>query len=151
VNITIAEAAPDEPRLAPLLRALREELDERYPEEIGFDHPQVPSSACFAMAMVDGRAVGCCALLPTAVDPTHGELKRMYVVPALRGRGVAKRLIAEVEALAGKIGYTRLRLETGVRQPEAIAVYVRAGFTPIPNYPPYDTWELSRCFAKTLA
>jgi GNAT superfamily N-acetyltransferase len=74
----------------------------------------------------------------------------MYVVPGLRGRGLAGRLMTEAERLAVRLGFTRIRLETGVRQPEAIALYERAGFTPIPNYPPYDQWDMSRCYAKAL-
>ncbi|MEV4111527.1 GNAT family N-acetyltransferase [Nonomuraea sp. NPDC049695] len=79
------------------------------------------------------------------------ELKRMYVTAAARGRGVARRLLAEAERIATAHGHPEIRLETGVRQPEAIALYTRAGYTIIPNYPPYEHEPLSRCYAKLLS
>jgi putative acetyltransferase len=148
VNVEIVEVDPADPRLATLVAALRAELDARYPEEIDFEHPTVKEVARFLLATVDGTPVGCCAVQP--LDDGDSELKRMYVPPELRGRGIAGRLMVEAESLAKRLGRTRIKLETGVRQPEAIAVYERAGFHPIPNYPPYDRWQLSRCYAKPL-
>ena len=145
----VFEVPADDPRLAPLVAALRAELDARYPEEITFSHPTVKQAARYLLGEVDGEVAGCCAVQPLA--GTQGELKRMYVAPAMRGRGIAGRLMAEAEALAVRSGLTWIRLETGVRQPEAIAVYERAGFTRVPNFPPYDAWGLSVCYAKTLA
>jgi GNAT superfamily N-acetyltransferase len=72
------------------------------------------------------------------------ELKRMFVTPAARGTGVAPRLVEAVVALAGD---ARVILETGVRQPEAIRLYEKCGFTRIPNYQPYDQDPLSVCYA----
>jgi GNAT superfamily N-acetyltransferase len=144
----IVEVPPEDARLAPLIGALRAELDARYPEEIQFEHPTVREAARFLLATVDGVAVGCCAMQP--LGDGGAELKRMYVVPGMRGRGLAGQLMTEAERLAVRLGFTRIRLETGVRQPEAIAVYERAGFTPIPNYPPYDQWDMSRCYAKPI-
>ena len=115
---------------------------------VDFEHPTVREAARFLLAVVDGEAVGCCAVQPLAEGDS--ELKRMYVVPALRGHGIAGQLMADAERLAVGLGCTRIKLETGVRQPEAIAVYERAGFVPIPTYPPYDTWDLSVCYAKPL-
>lgn len=148
-NLTIIEVAPDDLRLNPLIAALRAELDARYPEEIQFEHPAVKEAARFLLVLVDDVSAGCCALQPLGVG--EGELKRMYVDPRHRGQRIAHHLMAEVEALAARIGIRHVRLETGVRQPEAITVYERAGFTPIPNYPPYDQWDMSICYAKTLS
>jgi GNAT superfamily N-acetyltransferase len=148
MNLEIVEVDPGDGRVAPLVAALRAELDGRYPEEIAFAHPTVREAARFLLASVDGAAVGCCAVQPLA--DADSELKRMYVVPGLRGRGIAGRLMAEAERLAARLGRTRIKLETGVRQPEAIAVYERAGFHRIPTYPPYDGWDLSVCYAKPL-
>jgi GNAT superfamily N-acetyltransferase len=148
MTLEIVEAIPEDPRLAPLIGELRSELDARYPEEIQFEHPTVKEAASFLLAIVDGVAVGCCAVQP--LGDGGAELKRMYVVPGLRGQGLAGRLMTEAERLAVRLGFTRIRLETGVRQPEAIAVYERAGFTRIPNYPPYDQWDMSCCYAKAL-
>ncbi|WP_230686906.1 GNAT family N-acetyltransferase [Catellatospora vulcania] len=147
-TMEIIEVSPADPRLAPLVGAMRVELDALYPEEIDFEHPTVREAARFLLVLAGGAAVGCCAVQP--LDGGEAELKRMYVVPAWRGRGIARRLMPEAEALAVRAGARRMKLETGVRQPEAIAVYERAGFTRIPNYPPYDRWEMSVCYAKPL-
>jgi GNAT superfamily N-acetyltransferase len=96
----------------------------------------------------DGRAVGCGGI--ARFDETRGEVKRMYVVPAARGRGLGRRLLVELEAQASELGYTSVVLETGDRQPEALGLYESAGFERIPCYPPYDTRELSLCFEKRL-
>ncbi|MEH1129810.1 GNAT family N-acetyltransferase [Micromonospora sp. CPCC 206061] len=148
MNVEIVEVDPADPRLAALVAALRAELDARYPEEIDFEHPTVKEVARFLLATVDSAPVGCCAVQP--LDEGDSELKRMYVPPQLRGRGIAARLVVEAERLAARLGRTRIKLETGVRQPEAIAVYERAGFHRIPNYPPYDRWQMSLCYAKPL-
>jgi N-acetylglutamate synthase-like GNAT family acetyltransferase len=74
----------------------------------------------------------------------------MYVAPQARGRGIAARLLAEAEHTAAALGHPEVRLETAVHQPEAIALYTRAGYTPIPKYPPYQDKTLSRCYAKPL-
>jgi GNAT superfamily N-acetyltransferase len=74
----------------------------------------------------------------------------MYVDPRFRGRGVARQVLGRLEARAERLGYGRLVLETGVRQPEAMALYASAGYEPIEPYGFYRTSPLSRCFAKTL-
>jgi putative acetyltransferase len=148
MTLHIAEVRPDDPRLAPLIGELRAELDARYPEEITFDHPVVRQEALFLLVTDSGVPVACCAVQP--LDGGECELKRMYVVPHLRGKGIARQLMARVDELAARLGAVRIKLETGPRQPEAIKVYERAGYTPIPNYPPYDAWDLSLCYAKAL-
>ena len=74
----------------------------------------------------------------------------MYVVPGARRSGVARAVLAEVEAEARRRGYRELRLETGLKQPEAIALYQSAGFELIPCWGIYAQLPLSRCFAKRL-
>jgi len=147
-TVEIVETDATDPRVELLVKELRAELDARYPEEIEFEHPKVRERARFLLALADGEAVGCCAL--QALDGGDSEVKRMYVRPGNRGLGVGRRLMTAVEELAVASGRTSMRLETGPRQPEAIAVYERAGFTRIPNYPPYDQWELSLCYSKNL-
>jgi GNAT superfamily N-acetyltransferase len=149
VIVHTVEVGPDDPRLPPLIAELRAELDARYPEEISFDHPVVEQEARYLLAVHSGVPVGCCAVQP--LDGGECELKRMYVAPHMRGRGIAGRLMDRVDALAARLGASRIKLETGVRQPEAIKVYERAGYAPIPNYPPYHLWDLSRCYAKPLS
>ncbi len=66
--------------------------------------------------------------------PDVGEIKRMYVVPELRGRGLGRALLEALEDAARSFGYTRVRLDTGPKQPEAEAMYRRAGYREIGNY-----------------
>ncbi len=96
----------------------------------------------------DGRAVGCGGV--ARFDETRGELKRMYVVPEHRGRGLGRRVLLELESEARRVGYRSLVLETGDRQPGALGLYVSAGYERIPCYPPYDSRALSLCFEKRL-
>ena len=96
----------------------------------------------------DGRAVACGGV--ARFDNRRGELKRMYVVPERRGRGLGRRLLEELEAEARRLGYRALVLETGDRQPEALGLYESSGYERIPCYPPYDSRALSLCFEKRL-
>ena len=67
-------------------------------------------------------------------DDGVAEIKRMYVVPAARRQGLGRRLLEELEEKARELGYARIRLDTGARQPHAQAMYERAGYHPIENY-----------------
>ena len=96
----------------------------------------------------DGAAVACGGV--ARFDDERGELKRMYVLPERRGRGLGRRLLVELEAAAQRLGYRALVLETGDRQNEALGLYVSAGYARIPCYPPYDSRALSLCFEKRL-
>jgi ribosomal protein S18 acetylase RimI-like enzyme len=78
------------------------------------------------------------------------EIKRMYVVPAAQRRGIARRMLAHLEATAAAAGIEALVLETGMKQPEAIALYESAGYEPIPGFGHYCGSELSRCFGRRL-
>jgi GNAT superfamily N-acetyltransferase len=108
-----------------------------------------PPSGTFIVAWMDDAAVGCGGL--RRIDDATGEIKRMFVAADARRRGVARALLAELEATARSLGYTRLVLETGIKQPEAIALYEAHGYKPIEPYGLYKDSPLSRCFAKSLA
>lgn len=75
----------------------------------------------------------------------------MYVAPAFRGRGIGGAVLAGLEKLGADIGYLKIRLATGVRQPEAIALYERRGYWLIEPYGKYVDDTLARCYQKTLA
>ena len=98
-----------------------------------------PTAADISLVLVarddDGTALGCGAL--RLLGNGVAELKRMYVVPAARGRGVAKAVLVGLEEAARERGWTTLRLETGPRQPEAIELYSRAGYRPIEAFGAY--------------
>jgi putative acetyltransferase len=104
--------------------------------------------AYFMVAVVGSRTVGCAAIVP--LDQWTVELKRMYVRPEYRGRGVGRRLLSALEALAVSGGFATVRLETGVRQPEAIGLYESHGYVAIPRYGDYVENPFSRCFERTV-
>lgn len=79
------------------------------------------------------------------------EVKRMYVVPAAQRRGLARRVLAHLEADAAASGAEAMILETGLAQPEAIALYESAGYVRIPSFGHYKDSPSNRCFAKPLA
>ncbi|MET9220289.1 GNAT family N-acetyltransferase [Streptomyces sp. NPDC003300] len=78
------------------------------------------------------------------------EIKRMFVVARARGRGLARAILAELERTATAAGRTRMVLETGQRQPEAIALYRSCGYLPVPKFGYYRHDELSVCLGKPL-
>lgn len=127
--LAIGLEAPDQPDVVALIDALDAYQAPLYPPEsnhlLDIGALKRPEVAFLVARDAQGQAVGCAALV---VQPEHGEIKRMFVQPALRGRGVAKALYARLEAEALRRGCTRLRLETGIRQPEALAFYERLGF-----------------------
>ena len=83
------------------------------------------------------------------VDVT-AEIKRMYVVPAHQRRGIARRMLAHLEATAAAAGIEGLVLETGLEQTEAIALYTSSGYEPVPGFGYYCGSELSRTFGRRL-
>lgn len=100
------------------------------------------------VAYWDRQPVGCGAIKEFSDDTV--EVKRMYVLPEFRGKGIAVAVLHDLETWADKLGYKRLVLETGVKQPEAIALYNKSGYVRIPNYGQYAGVENSLCFEKVL-
>lgn len=99
----------------------------------------------------DGTPVACGALRDAAeLGPATGELKRMFVVPGHRGEGLSRRVLGELQAAARAHGLTRLLLETGPLQAEAIGLYLAAGFLPTDRFAPYEDDLTSRAFVKDL-
>ncbi len=78
------------------------------------------------------------------------EIKRMYVVPAAQRQGHARRMLAHLEVTAAAAGFEALVLETGLQQPEAIALYLSSGYEPVPGFGYYCGSELSRTFGRRL-
>jgi putative acetyltransferase len=109
----------------------------------------VHDTASYLVVVVDGRAVACGAV--QSLDADTGEIKRMYVRPAYRGRGIARQLLTALEELGSAAGHRELRLETGTYLPAAISLYRSAGYLPIPVYGEYVGNPYSVCFAKHLA
>lgn len=100
------------------------------------------------IAYEDARPVACGAI--REFDPRTMEVKRMYTLSGYRGKGIASKVLAELETWAAELSYTICVLETGKRQPEAIRLYEKSGYKNIPNYGQYAGMENSVCFEKTL-
>lgn len=91
------------------------------------------------------------AVPPDVVAESAVEVKRMYVVPEARGLGYARQLLAHLELTAQAAGAASIVLETGLRQPEAIALYESSGYRAVAGFGHYADSPLSRCFAKLLS
>jgi GNAT superfamily N-acetyltransferase len=83
-------------------------------------------------------------------DDASAEIKRMFVLPGHRNKGLGSIILTELEKWAKELSFTRCLLETGKRQPDAIALYTKNGYIPIPNYGQYAGVENSVCFEKYL-
>jgi putative acetyltransferase len=141
-------ATPDARRLVAALDAYQQPL---YPPEShhGLDLAALSQPhVLFALARDDdGQALGCGALV---LHEAYGEFKRMYVDPAARGRGVGVALLEFLEGAAAERGYTELRLETGISQPEALRLYTRAGYQRCGPFGAYGPDPLSVFMVKTV-
>jgi putative acetyltransferase len=136
-----------------LIKDLNSELEARYPEEganfFRLDPEEVAEGrGGFFVAYLDNEAVGCGAI--RLIEPGIAEIKRMYVAPNVRGQGIGGRIVAALEAEAVRLHAHRILLETGPRQPDAIAMYERCGFAEIPLYGEYIGSNFSVCMAKNI-
>ena len=138
---------------AALRLRLRREMEERYPEEgagkLSDPREFTPPRGLFLMVLDGATAVACGALREWR--PGIAEIKRMYVAPGARGRGLSRRLLAALEAAAAGLGYRKIRLETGTAQPEALGLYASSGYARITPYGEFKESPTSICFEKALA
>jgi GNAT superfamily N-acetyltransferase len=153
MKIAIGVEPFDSPDARRLVEALDAHLAGRYKPEHRFGpHLKAEHVAqgigTFVVARAEGRAVGCGALRRR--DPTTVEVKRMYVEPAMRGRGIARQILEHLESTARTMGGQRLVLETGIHQAEAIGLYRAAGFNAVDCFDEYAGIPTSVCFEKTL-
>jgi putative acetyltransferase len=100
------------------------------------------------VAYFDGIPAGCGAIKEFADN--SAEVKRMFVKTECRRMGIAAGILAELEKWAGELGFKKCILETGINQPEAIALYTKKGYSRIPNYDQYIGVDTSVCFEKIL-
>ena len=156
--LELRAVAVDHPDVATLVAAVQQEYVHRYG---GIDDTPVdpadfaPPHGFFVVGYVAGTPVACGgwrARDGTAPPLRAGdaEIKRMFVQTAYRGRGYARAVLAELERTAAAAGRRRTVLETGTRQPEAIALYTSAGYGPMPRFGLYRDSPNCRCFAKPL-
>ncbi len=95
-----------------------------------------------------GKAIGCGAI--KQLDKRTMEIKRMYTSLNHRGKGIASRILSELEKWTTELAFDKCILETGIKQPEAIGLYLKNGYQLIPNYGQYIEIENSKCFEKQL-
>ena len=100
------------------------------------------------VACENNQPVGCGAI--REYDPDTMEIKRMYTSPACRGKGIATKVLTELERWAAERAFKKCLLETGKKQPEAIALYKKNGYHLVPNYGQYAGMENSVCFEKEV-
>ncbi|GAA2625530.1 hypothetical protein GCM10010399_66220 [Dactylosporangium fulvum] len=146
-EVRVVRRPTADPAVVELVAAATAEIANRYGSAEARRFPVDPD-AKFVLATVDGVAAGCGAIQP--LDDQTAEIKRMYVRPAHRGIGIARRILAALEDLAVGSHYPVVRLETGARQPEAISLYESTGYRPIPRYGPYVRSPLSLCYEKLV-
>ena len=150
MTITLRRTHSGDPAFRTLVAELDADLWRRYGELQAqyAPHNVIEALGTVVIALDGEAAVGCgCfkASLPDAV-----ELKRVFVAPGARGRGVATRVIGELERWACELGFAVMQLETGPDQPEALALYEKLGFTRIDAFGPYRELPASICMAKPL-
>lgn len=148
-GLTVEATSPRDGDAIPLIEALSADLATRFGSDgrgglAGWD--AVADRSLFALARLDGVAVGCGAVRP--FDGEVAEIKRMYAVPG--GSGVGAAILSFLEAGARRLGYRQVLLETRWANDRAVAFYRRHGYRLVPNYGPYQGRAKSACFGKIL-
>lgn len=150
--IRIDIETPDQPEVTALLAASDAYMASLYPAEsnhmLDLDALRRPEVA-FLVARVDGRALGCGAVVSSGEG--WAEVKRMFVSPQARGSKLGRRLLERLEAIARERGERWLRLETGAKQTEALALYRSAGFVETGPFGKYLPDPLSLFMQKDLS
>jgi putative acetyltransferase len=152
--IEIRRVELESPTAQKLIEALNADLRARYPEGDGMHyfrldvHEVRPGRGAFVVAYDAEMPVGCGAV--RTIDAGVAEIKRMYVLPTVRGRGIARRMLEVLENEARAIGIQKLMLETGTRQPEAIALYSKTGYSRTGAFGEYPPSPLNVFFEKYL-
>ena len=133
-----------------LVHALDQELLILYGEEQKFfqEHNQIGLSAKVIVAYYQNQPVACGCFRPTG--STCIEIKRMFTKPEMRNQGLAKKILNALEVWAIEENVERVILETGVKQPEAVAAYTKSGYKVIEDYGPYVNNASSICMEKFL-
>jgi len=141
-----------DPLVAPLLDGLGREYDERYGpgDELGaYDAVEFsPPCGVFVVLEIGGVLAAGGGLRRWA--PGVAELKRMWTDPEQRRRGHARAVLEQLEQHARRLGYARVRMETGTAQPEALALYAGAGYDRIVPYGRYSDDPRNVCFEKAF-
>ncbi|MDF2684160.1 MAG: GCN5-related N-acetyltransferase [Brevibacillus sp.] len=149
--ISLTRTSADHPDFGRLVELLDKDLWNRYPDTqqsfVAFN--VIKLDAKVVVAYVDNSPVGCGCFRETEEEGVV-EMKRMYVTDNARGKGIAKKILGELEEWAVEIGKKRAILETGTNQPEAVSLYDKLGYEVIDRYEPYVDSEKSICMGKVL-
>jgi len=148
--LRLVRTTSENPDFRILVQLLDQDLAERDGAEHGFyaQYNKIDLIRHAVVAYQHGQPVGCGAF--KEFEPGTVEIKRMYVQPECRQQGVARAVLDELEVWADELGYAIAVIETGKRQPEAIALYQRSGYKFTPNYGQYVGVENSVCLRKEL-
>ncbi|MCP2043180.1 GNAT family N-acetyltransferase [Pontibacter sp. HSC-36F09] len=140
----------NDPDFVALVKLLDADLAIRDGEEHAFyaQYNKIDKIKHVVLAYEDEEPLGCGAI--KEFEPGTMEVKRMYVSPEGRNKGIATIILAELEVWAREISFEKCILETGKMQPEAIRLYKKNGYQQIPNYGQYAGVENSVCFEKVL-
>jgi len=146
--ITLQKTDSSNPDFLMLVGMLDQELQIRDGEDHSFYAPfnTLVNIHHIIVAYSDNLPVGCGAFRP--YPPDSVEIKRMFVHPAYRNRGIASLILDALEKWAEALHFQECMLETGFNQPEAIALYTKTGYEVIPNYGPYENVPSSVCMRK---
>lgn len=150
-DFELREEPYDGPVATGLIAAVQQEYVSRYggPDESPVNPTEfVPPDGRFIVGYLDGTPVATGGLRRLSTDDI--EIKRMYVVPEARGRGLSRIVLARLEELAKEMGAARVILETGSKQPEAISLYETSGYERIEGFGHYKCEPLSSSYAKSL-
>lgn len=150
LTLAIESADPIGETARELIHALCSEMSQRYgtpPSPFSPSEAAAPRTV-FLLARLSGQPVGCGAL--RRFDDHTAEIKRMYVAPAGRRKGIARRILGELERHAQAFSYRAIRLETGIRQPEAQRLYESLGYRRIAAFGPYVGNPTSICYERVL-
>jgi putative acetyltransferase len=149
--ISVSRESPRQDDVTALIRQSDVLMQSLYPAEsnhlVDIDLLAAPH-VHLLVARERGRALGCGAFV--LGEAGQAEMKRVFVAPAARGRGVARVLMDALEREAGKLGVTLMQLETGIRQPEAIALYRKFGYAERGPFGRYQPDPLSLFMEKRL-
>ncbi|MEJ0075916.1 MAG: GNAT family N-acetyltransferase [Alphaproteobacteria bacterium] len=150
-TLTIRAEPPAQPDVLRLIEALDAQMTALYPPESNhlLDIAALSDPAVsFLVVREDGEAIGCGAILN---DPRGwGEVKRMVVRPDRRGRGIGRQVLAALEAVVRDRGLPLLRLETGLHNTDALALYRRSGFVACAPFGDYKPDPLSVFMEKRI-
>ncbi|KRT17662.1 GNAT family acetyltransferase [Pedobacter ginsenosidimutans] len=149
-NLTLIRTDSDNADFRTLVSLLDQDLAVRDGDDHAFyaQFNKVDTIKEVVVAFQDGTPAGCGAIKPFSA--TEAEVKRMFVHPDYRNQGIAAKILNELEYRATEMGFSACVLETGKKQPEAIALYQKVGYHITPNYGQYIGVDNGVCMSKPL-